>query len=101
VPGPGGIQAPGGSGAQGCELRFWLTRLRRNLRKNVPLGATHEKVGRHGTWCFATAPQRTHSTRTCPFAIWSCKNWIVAFSNASCTKSPIASAVGGAVSLQA
>src|SRR5271166_6366919 len=56
VPGPGGIQAPGGSGAQGCELRFWLTRLRRNLRKNVPGSATHEKVGRHGTCCFATAP---------------------------------------------
>ena len=45
-----------------------------------------------------TAPQ---AWRRPPFAIWSCKNWIVAFSNASCAKSPIASAVGGAVSLYA
>src|SRR5271155_494555 len=64
VPEPGGIQAPGGSGAQGCELRFWLNKVAQNLSKNVPGSATHEKVGRHGTCCFATAPRRTHSTRT-------------------------------------
>jgi hypothetical protein len=46
----------------------------------------------------SSAPQ---AWRRPPFAIWSCKNRIVAFSNASCTKSPIASAVGGAVSLYA
>jgi hypothetical protein len=28
------------------------------------------------------------------FAIWSCKNWIVAFFNASCTKSPGSAGVG-------
>lgn len=49
VPGPGGIQAPGGSGALGCELRFLVNKAAQNLRKNVPRSTTHEKVGRHGT----------------------------------------------------